>query len=47
MKDSAAAHVEIAEAILTRDKAMARKVAREKFQMFAADHLQWFEDTHE
>jgi len=43
MKDSAAAHVEIAEAILSRDKERARKVAREKFQMFADDHLHWFE----
>jgi DNA-binding GntR family transcriptional regulator len=43
MSDSAAAHVEIAEAILSRDKDAARRVAREKFQMFADDHLQWFE----
>jgi len=43
MKDSAAAHVEIAEAILSRDKRKARKVAKEKFQTFADDHLQWFE----
>ncbi len=44
MKDSAAAHVEIAEAILSRDKDLARQVARAKFRMFADDHLQWFEE---
>ncbi len=44
MQDSAAAHVEIAEAILSRDKELARKVARAKFRMFAEDHLQWFEE---
>lgn len=43
MQDSAAAHVEIAEAILTRDKEVARRVAKEKFQMFADDHLQWYQ----
>ena len=43
MHDSAAAHVEIAQAILSRDKDAARRVAKEKFQMFADDHLQWFE----
>ena len=44
MLDSAAAHVEIAGAILSRDKELARKVARAKFRMFAEDHLQWFEE---
>jgi DNA-binding GntR family transcriptional regulator len=42
MKDSAAAHVDIAQAILSRDKEAARRVAREKFQMFGDDHLKWF-----
>jgi DNA-binding GntR family transcriptional regulator len=44
MKDSAAAHVELAGAILSRDKELARRVARAKFRMFAEDHLQWFEE---
>ncbi|MDR3702835.1 MAG: GntR family transcriptional regulator [Candidatus Sulfopaludibacter sp.] len=44
MKDSASAHVELAEAILSRDKELARRVARAKFRMFAEDHLQWFEE---
>jgi DNA-binding GntR family transcriptional regulator len=43
MRHSAEAHVEIVEGILTRDKAHARKVAREKFQMFADQHLDWYE----
>ncbi len=44
MKDSAAAHIELAEAILSRDKDLAHRVARAKFRMFAEDHLQWFEE---
>jgi DNA-binding GntR family transcriptional regulator len=36
---SADAHVEIAEAILRRDKPAARQVAERKFQMFADQHL--------
>ena len=44
MRDSAAAHVEIAGAILSRDKELARRVARFRFRMFAEDHLQWFEE---
>lgn len=44
MQDSAAAHVEIAQAILSRDKAAARRVAQQKFQMFADDHLKWFHE---
>jgi DNA-binding GntR family transcriptional regulator len=44
MKDSAAAHIELSEAILSRDKDLARRVARAKFRMFADDHLQWFEE---
>lgn len=43
MRDSAAAHVEIAAAILARDKEAARRVAREKFQGFASEHLRWFD----
>ena len=39
MMDSAQAHVEMAEAILTRDKATARRVAQEKLMMFADQHL--------
>ncbi len=45
MRESAAAHVEIAAAILSRDKERVRAVAREKFQGFAAEHLQWFEEA--
>jgi DNA-binding GntR family transcriptional regulator len=41
--DSAEAHVEIANAILVRDKETARRVVREKFQLFAEQHLRWFE----
>jgi DNA-binding GntR family transcriptional regulator len=43
MRDSAAAHVEIVEAILSRDKSKARRIAQEKFQMFADQHLEWYE----
>lgn len=43
MRSSAAAHVEIVEAILSRDKVRARQVAREKFQMFADQHLDFYE----
>ncbi|MGH9721727.1 MAG: GntR family transcriptional regulator [Bryobacteraceae bacterium] len=39
MAVSAQAHVEIAEAILTRDKQHARRIAQQKFQMFADQHL--------
>lgn len=39
MMDSAQAHVEMAQAILTRDKATARRVAQEKLMMFADQHL--------
>jgi DNA-binding GntR family transcriptional regulator len=44
MGESAAAHIDIARALLSRDKKAVRKVAREKFQMFADDHLKWFEE---
>jgi DNA-binding GntR family transcriptional regulator len=43
MMDSAQAHVEIAQAILTRDKAAARRVAQEKLMMFADQHLALYE----
>jgi DNA-binding GntR family transcriptional regulator len=43
MMDSAQAHVEMAEAILTRDKATARRVAQEKLMMFADQHLALYE----
>jgi DNA-binding GntR family transcriptional regulator len=43
MMDSAQAHVDMAEAILTRDKANARSVAQEKLMMFADQHLALYE----
>jgi len=43
MRNSAEAHVEIVEGILSRDKDRARKVAREKFQKFADQHLDLYE----
>ncbi|HUI57246.1 MAG TPA: GntR family transcriptional regulator [Bryobacteraceae bacterium] len=43
MTGSADAHVEIAEAILKRDKDAARQVAHQKFRMFAEQHLNWYE----
>jgi len=39
MAASAAAHVEIANAILSRDRVAARKIAEQKFQMFSDQHL--------
>jgi DNA-binding GntR family transcriptional regulator len=36
---SAQAHIDMVEAILTRDKMVARRVAREKLMMFADQHL--------
>jgi DNA-binding GntR family transcriptional regulator len=39
METSAEAHTEIAEAILSRNRKAATKVARQKFQMFADQHL--------
>jgi len=39
MTASAEAHVEIANAILLRDKGKARKIAEQKFQMFSDQHL--------
>ncbi len=43
MTASAVAHVEIAEAILRRDKRAARLVAQQKFRLFAQEHLNWYE----
>lgn len=43
MLDSAQAHVDMAEAILTRDKQVARSVAQEKLMMFADQHLALYE----
>jgi DNA-binding GntR family transcriptional regulator len=43
MMDSAQAHVEMADAILTRDKTTARRVAQEKLMMFADQHLALYE----
>jgi DNA-binding GntR family transcriptional regulator len=40
--DAAAAHVEIAQAILQRDRAAAVQVARQKFRLFAEQHLSWY-----
>ncbi len=43
LMDSAQAHLDMAEAILTRDKATARRVAQQKLMMFADQHLAWYE----
>jgi DNA-binding GntR family transcriptional regulator len=43
MMESAEAHVQIAEAIGTRDAAAARRVALQNFQMFADQHLGWYQ----
>jgi len=43
MLDSAQAHVDMAEAILTRNKETARRVAQEKLTMFADQHLALYE----
>jgi DNA-binding GntR family transcriptional regulator len=43
MTASAVAHIEIAEAILRRDKKAARRVAQQKFRQFAQEHLNWYE----
>lgn len=43
MMDSAQAHVDMAEAILTRNKETARRVAQEKLMMFADQHLALYE----
>lgn len=41
--DSAEAHIEIAHTILVRDKEAAQRVLRQKLQLFADQHLGWFE----
>lgn len=43
MTDSAQAHVDMAEAILSRNKETARRVAQEKLMMFADQHLALYE----
>ena len=43
MMESAQAHVEMAQALLTRDKTVARRVAQEKLMMFADQHLALYE----
>jgi DNA-binding GntR family transcriptional regulator len=43
MMESAEAHVEVAEAILSRNKETARRVTQQKLQMFADQHLAWYE----
>jgi DNA-binding GntR family transcriptional regulator len=43
MMESAEAHVHIVKAILSRNVEEARRVAREKFQMFADQHLGWYQ----
>ena len=40
---SAEAHVEIVQAILRRDRKKARSVMRDKLEMFAEQHLDWYE----
>jgi DNA-binding GntR family transcriptional regulator len=42
MSNSAEAHVEIVDGILTRNKSRAREIAQEKFQMFADQHMNLF-----
>jgi DNA-binding GntR family transcriptional regulator len=42
LTDSAAAHIEIAQAILKRDRGAARQVVQEKFRLFAEQHLSWY-----
>jgi len=43
MMESAEAHVELARAIQSRNVEAAREVARKKFQMFADQHLGWYQ----
>jgi DNA-binding GntR family transcriptional regulator len=45
MEASGQAHIDIAEAILTRDKGRARLIAGQKLQMFADQHLDLFEEA--
>jgi DNA-binding GntR family transcriptional regulator len=41
--DAAAAHMEIAQAILQRDRDTARQVVQQKFRQFAEQHLRWYD----
>jgi DNA-binding GntR family transcriptional regulator len=43
MMESAEAHVEVAQAMLSRNKETARRVTRQKLQIFADQHLAWYE----
>jgi DNA-binding GntR family transcriptional regulator len=43
MMESAEAHVEVAKAILSRHTETARRVTQQKLQMFADQHLAWYE----
>jgi DNA-binding GntR family transcriptional regulator len=43
MMESAEAHVEVAKAMLSRNKETARRVTQQKLQMFADQHLAWYE----
>jgi DNA-binding GntR family transcriptional regulator len=43
MMESAQAHVQVVEAILSRHKETARRITQEKLQMFADQHLAWYE----
>ena len=47
LNGSADAHAEIAAAIRGRDKRSAKRVVREKFQIFAQQHLRWFDENDE
>jgi DNA-binding GntR family transcriptional regulator len=40
--EAAVAHVEIAAALLKRDREAARQVAQQKFRLFAEQHLSWY-----
>jgi DNA-binding GntR family transcriptional regulator len=42
LDDAAAAHLEIADAILKRDRDAARQVAQQQFRLFAEQHLSWY-----
>jgi DNA-binding GntR family transcriptional regulator len=44
MRASAHAHVEIAQAILTRNKIEARKIAQDKFRVFSDQHLELYRE---
>ena len=42
LASAAAAHLEIAQAILQRDREAARTIAQRKFRQFAEQHLSWY-----